>query len=66
VGPTLRRIAAALGGLALRADVSRAEAHLVTTGLGPAVWARVVVRVGGSWIAATGLLLLGWAFRPGS
>lgn len=31
-----------------------------------AAWARVIVRVGGSWIAATGLLLLGWAFRPGS
>jgi urease accessory protein len=26
-------------------------------------WARVVVRVVGSWIAATGLLMLGWAFR---
>jgi hypothetical protein len=31
-----------------------------------AAWARVIVRVGGSWIAATGLLLLGWAFRSGS
>jgi hydrogenase/urease accessory protein HupE len=29
-------------------------------------WARVVVRVAGSWIAAIGLLLLGWAFRPGA
>jgi len=28
-----------------------------------AAWARVVVRVAGSWIAAIGLLLLGWAFR---
>ncbi|HEY7002453.1 MAG TPA: HupE/UreJ family protein [Candidatus Udaeobacter sp.] len=26
-------------------------------------WARVVVRVAGSWIAATGLLMLGWAVR---
>ena len=26
-------------------------------------WARIAVRVGGSWIAAIGLLLLGWAFR---
>lgn len=25
-------------------------------------WARVVVRVAGSWTAATGLLLLGWSF----
>ena len=30
-----------------------------------AAWARVVVRVAGSWVAAIGLLLLGWAFRPG-
>jgi hydrogenase/urease accessory protein HupE len=26
-------------------------------------WARIVVRVAGSWIAATGLLMLGWAVR---
>lgn len=26
-------------------------------------WARIVVRVAGSWIAATGLLLLGWSLR---
>jgi hydrogenase/urease accessory protein HupE len=26
-------------------------------------WARVAVRVAGSWIAATGMLTLGWAFR---
>jgi len=31
-----------------------------------AAWARVVVRVGGSWIAAIGLLLLGWGLRPGT
>jgi len=30
-----------------------------------AFWARVVVRVLGSWIAATGLLLIGWNFRAG-
>jgi hypothetical protein len=29
-----------------------------------AAWARVVVRVAGSWIAAIGLLLLGWGLRP--
>jgi len=28
-----------------------------------AVWTRVAVRVAGSWIAAIGLLMLGWAFR---
>ena len=26
-------------------------------------WARIAVRVAGSWVAASGLLLLGWAFR---
>ena len=26
-------------------------------------WARMAVRVGGSWIAASGLLMLGWAVR---
>jgi urease accessory protein len=26
-------------------------------------WARIAVRVAGSWIAASGLLLLGWALR---
>jgi urease accessory protein len=28
-----------------------------------AAWARVAVRVAGSWIAASGLLMLGWAVR---
>ena len=28
-----------------------------------AQWARIAVRVAGSWIAAIGVLLLGWAFR---
>jgi hydrogenase/urease accessory protein HupE len=32
----------------------------------PAMWARVVVRVAGSWIAAIGLLLVGWAIRSGA
>ena len=26
-------------------------------------WTRIAVRVAGSWIAAIGLLLLGWSFR---
>jgi urease accessory protein len=30
-----------------------------------ATWARIAVRVAGSWIAASGLLLLGWAARGG-
>ena len=28
-------------------------------------WGRIAVRVAGSWIAASGLLWLGWAARPG-
>ena len=31
-----------------------------------APWTRIVVRVAGSWIAAIGLLLLGWSLRGGS
>ena len=31
-----------------------------------APWARIVVRVAGSWIAAIGLLMLGWSLRGGS
>jgi urease accessory protein len=30
-----------------------------------ASWARIVVRVAGSWIAAAGLLLIGWAVHTG-
>ena len=30
-----------------------------------AQWARIAVRVAGSWIAASGLLMLGWAVRAG-
>jgi len=30
-----------------------------------AQWARIAVRIGGSWIAASGLLMLGWALRKG-
>ena len=28
-----------------------------------AQWARIAVRIGGSWIAASGLLMLGWSIR---
>ena len=31
-----------------------------------AAWARVAVRVVGSWVAAIGLLMLGWSLRPGT
>jgi hypothetical protein len=29
-------------------------------------WTRIVVRVAGSWVAAMGLLLLGWALHGGN
>ena len=28
-------------------------------------WARIAVRVAGSWVVASGLLMLGWSFRGG-
>jgi len=28
-----------------------------------APWARIAVRVAGSWVAAAGVLLLGWSLR---
>ncbi len=28
-------------------------------------WTRIAVRVAGSWIAAIGLLLIGWSLRAG-
>jgi hypothetical protein len=28
-----------------------------------AEWTRIAVRVAGSWVAASGLLMLGWSFR---
>jgi urease accessory protein len=31
-----------------------------------AAWTGMVIRVAGSWIAAIGMLLLGWALRPGA
>ena len=44
-----------------RSSSSRSRAALVVSLKAPA--ARIAVRVAGSWIAAIGLLLLGWAFR---
>jgi hypothetical protein len=31
----------------------------------PTGWPRIAVRVGGSWIAAAGVLMLGWLARGG-
>ena len=39
----------------------RSAAALVVALRAP--WTRIAVRVAGSWIAAIGLLLLGWSFR---
>lgn len=51
--------AALLGlGLAVFVVVALAAAFVVWL---RAAWARIAVRVAGSWIAASGLLLLGWA-----
>jgi hypothetical protein len=59
-------------GLAVVAVVGLASAVFVMITLAAAFviqlrvhWARIAVRVVGSWIAASGLLMLGWSFRGG-
>jgi hydrogenase/urease accessory protein HupE len=52
----------ALLGIGIAVFVLVAIGAAVVVSLGKA-WQRVVVRVAGSWIAAIGLLLLGWAVR---
>jgi len=54
----------ALLGLAAAVFVATAWSAAVVVRFGNA-WRRIVVRVIGSWIAASGLLLLGWAIRGG-
>jgi urease accessory protein len=54
--------AVALVGLVSAVFVTIALAAAFVTTL-RAQWARIAVRVAGSWIAASGLLLLGWVFR---
>jgi hydrogenase/urease accessory protein HupE len=63
-GAALRQGAGGLGLLGIMAALF----VLVTLGSAFVVslerpWARIAVRVAGSWIAASGILLLGWAFR---
>jgi urease accessory protein len=55
-----------LGGFGAAAAVFVVVAIIAgnTTAL-KAHWARIAVRVAGSWIAASGLLMLGWALRKG-
>jgi len=63
-GAALRQGAGSLGLLGIMAAlfvlVALASAFVVSL---ERPWARVAVRVAGSWVAASGLLLLGWAFR---
>ena len=61
---------ARLGALGL-AGIVAAVFVLVTVAAGIVVplrapWARVMVRVAGSWIAAMGVLIFGWALRGAS
>jgi hydrogenase/urease accessory protein HupE len=51
-----------LGGIALTVFVTTALAAALVVAL-RAPWTRIAVRVAGSWIAATGLLLVGWSLR---
>jgi len=49
-----------LAALAVLATLISATAISLAQG-----WTRIAVRVAGSWIAAIGILMLGWLFRPG-
>lgn len=55
-------VAVALLGLAFAVFVLIALAAALVVRL-QAQWTRIAVRVAGSWIAASGLLMLGWAIR---
>jgi hydrogenase/urease accessory protein HupE len=63
-GTALRQGAGGLGLLGIMAAlfvlVALASAFVVSL---ERPWTRIAVRVAGSWVAASGLLLLGWAFR---
>ena len=59
-----------LSGSAIAAALGLVSAVFVLIALGSAAvvrlrahWTRIAVRVAGSWIAASGLLILGWALR---
>jgi hydrogenase/urease accessory protein HupE len=61
-------LTAAGGGVGLVAGIATALCVLVSVLAGHvtslrAGWARVAVRVAGSWIAAVGLLIVGWVIR---
>jgi hydrogenase/urease accessory protein HupE len=64
-GSTLASIGAnatSLAGMVLTVLVLVLLASAAVTGL-RAFWARVAVRVAGSWVAAAGMLMLGWLFQ---
>lgn len=56
------RSAFEIAGIVVAVLAASALVAAAVTGL-DARWARIAVRVAGSWIAAIGLLLLGWALR---
>ena len=51
-----------LAGIVMTTFVLVAIASALVVSLRPA-WARIAVRVAGSWVAAIGLLMLGWSLR---
>ncbi len=55
-------VAIALLGLAVAVAVTTALPAAAVVRFGDA-WRRIAIRVAGSWIAASGLLLLGWSIR---
>jgi hydrogenase/urease accessory protein HupE len=57
--------ALALTGVALTVFALVTLCSALVVGL-RAEWTRIAVRVAGSWFAATGLLVIGWALRSGS
>ncbi len=59
-----QREAVGLAGLASAAFVVVAMASALVVSL-RVPWARIAVRVAGSWVAAVGLLMLGWSLRGG-
>ena len=61
VGPMVLEIPPANGGSITGLLIPLAPA--LQPGRPRAQWARIAVRVAGSWIAASGLLVLGWAVR---
>jgi hydrogenase/urease accessory protein HupE len=57
-GPGLRGVAGSVGALFVTTTLGAAAATAWQAG-----WLRIAWRVAGSWIAASGLLLLGWSLR---